>query len=109
MSLTAILSISTFTVLVIYNFFRIEETPEGFSFWLPDKFDLKSALAALPTIILAYNWQFNLFPIYKGMEDTSDRKMLLAFICGYSMATVLYLTVGILGYATYGYNVNRDL
>lgn len=59
-------------------------------------------MTALPTILLAYNWQFNLFPIYKGMEKPTDKKMLYSMITGYSMASVLYLSVGILGYATYG-------
>jgi len=59
-------------------------------------------MASLPTILLAFNWQFNLFPIYKGMINTGDRKMFFAIIVGYSMAAFLYIIVGTLGFATYG-------
>jgi amino acid permease len=59
-------------------------------------------MAALPTLLLAYNWQFNLFPVFKGMQNPTDKKMFYCMITGYSMASFLYLSVGILGYATYG-------
>lgn len=62
-------------------------------------------MSALPTLLLAYNWQFNLFPIFKGMEGPTDIKMTYAMFTGYSMASFLYLCVGILGYATYGNDV----
>lgn len=62
-------------------------------------------MAALPTLLLAYNWQFNLFPVFKGMENPTDKNMTYAMFTGYSMASFLYLCVGILGYATYGNEV----
>lgn len=37
-SLFAIISISTFSVLVIYNFAITSEKPAGFSYWLPEDF-----------------------------------------------------------------------
>lgn len=107
-SLIAILSITTFTVLVIYNFFRVEGVATGFSFLIPEDFEIKNALAALPTILLAYNWQFNLFPVYKCLERTSDKRMNMTIFIGYTMASVLYVTVGILGYATYGSTIKTN-
>lgn len=55
-SVFAILSISSFSIMVIYNFFAMDTTPKGFAWWIPEDFDFKKALASLPTIILAYNW-----------------------------------------------------
>lgn len=71
-SLTAILSISTFTVLAFYNFFKRNESVSGFYLLIPETFNFRNAMASLPTLLLAYNWQFNLFPIYKGMEYPTD-------------------------------------
>ncbi|CAD8171071.1 unnamed protein product [Paramecium pentaurelia] len=107
-SLTAILSISTFTGLAFYNFFTKEGTPEGFSLLIPQTFNFKNAMSALPTLLLAYNWQFNLFPIFKGMENPTDIKMTYAMFTGYSMASFLYLCVGVLGYATYGNDIQTN-
>lgn len=101
-SLTAILSISTFTALAFYNFFKRNESVSGFYILIPETFNFRNAMASLPTLLLAYNWQFNLFPIYKGMENPTDENMTYAMFTGYSLASFLYLSVGILGYATYG-------
>jgi amino acid permease len=67
-SLFAILSISSFSCLVVYNFFKVDGASSSFTWGIPDNFEIKRALASMPTVILAYNWQFNLFPIYKGIE-----------------------------------------
>lgn len=67
-SLFAILSISSFSCLVVYNFFKVDGASPSFTWGIPDNFEIKRALASMPTVILAYNWQFNLFPIYKGIE-----------------------------------------
>jgi len=66
-SVFAIMSLVTFSVLVIYNFAISENTGPGFTFWIPDDFSFARAMASMPTIILAYSWQFNLFPVLKGM------------------------------------------
>lgn len=39
----------------------------------PKHFSFERAFAAFPTLLLAYNWEFNLFPVYKGMLKPSDR------------------------------------
>ncbi|KAM3145381.1 hypothetical protein pb186bvf_002425 [Paramecium bursaria] len=101
-SLTAIISISTFTILVIYNIFVIDSLGSGFSFWLPAQFSIEKAIAKAPTIFLAYSWQFNVFPIFKGMYRPTDQRNKYSMVIGYILTTALYLTVGILGYATYG-------
>ncbi|CAD8146330.1 unnamed protein product [Paramecium octaurelia] len=107
-SLFAILSISSFSCLVIYNFFTIDKTNSQFSWWIPDNFEIKRALASMPTLILAFNWQFNLFPIYKGMAQPSDSNLLTSTILGFCQGSILYLIVGLLGYATYGKNIEPN-
>lgn len=59
-------------------------------------------MASLPTIILAYTWQFNLFPVYKGMQNPSDKRLVTATTIGFFISMALYCIVGLLGYATYG-------
>ena len=56
------------------------------------------AIAAVPTLLLALNYQMNFFPIYKGMKDVTDRKMEKAALAGISFCVFSYLLVGILGY-----------
>lgn len=72
---------------------------------MPSDFNFKSAFASLPTVILASDWQFNMFSIYKGMSDSSDYKMKKASIYGNTAGFFLFSAVGILGFATYGKNV----
>ncbi|CAD8060629.1 unnamed protein product [Paramecium primaurelia] len=107
-SLFAILSISSFSCLVIYNFFRIEQTNSQFSWWIPDNFNINRALASMPTLILAFNWQFNLFPIFKGMAQPTDQNLIKSTIFGFCQGSLLYLIVGLLGYATYGTNIEPN-
>jgi amino acid permease len=44
----------------------------------------------------------NFFPIYKGMKNASDKKMLNASLIGTLACYFIYVTVGVLGYLTYG-------
>jgi len=76
-SLVAILSIASFTIILIYNFFRnVSENTlppyDELGVWFPRDFNLFKALAAFPSAILAFNWHFNMFPIYKGMARVTD-------------------------------------
>lgn len=57
-----------------------------------------SAIASVPNLLLALNYQMNLFPIFKGMKNVTDRKMSLAAMSGIGFCVLAYLLVGILGY-----------
>jgi amino acid permease len=81
-SLIGIASILIFTIAIVYNFFKVVLNggpPEGrlitrfilmigFGVLAPTDFSFSRAFGCLPTVIMAYQWQFNFFPIYKGMS-----------------------------------------
>ena len=48
--------------------------------------------------MLALNYQVNIFPIYKGMRNVSDRKFMWASLTGIGFCVFSYILVGILGY-----------
>ena len=50
----------------------------------------------------------NFFPIYKGMKDSTDKKMLGASLVGTIACFLLYLTVGLLGYLSYANSLNSN-
>ena len=106
-SLVAVLSMVIFTITVIVAFSLEMQTNGvaiGFSLF-PYDFKLLSAFGSFPTLLLAYNWQFNLFPVYKGMKSISDRNIMIVCTIGMTFALTFYLLVGILGYALYGKDV----
>ncbi|CAD8074562.1 unnamed protein product [Paramecium sonneborni] len=107
-SLFALLSIGMFTCSVVYNYFLIEKKNDTFTWWLPENFSIIRAMASMPTLILAFCWQFNLFPIYKGMTKITDRNLIISTILGFVMGSILYLLVGILGFATYGIKIEPN-
>ncbi|KAM3130534.1 hypothetical protein pb186bvf_017343 [Paramecium bursaria] len=106
-NLTALLSLFLFTIFVIYNFIITEQIETSID-WYPVDFNFYSAFVSLPTLILAYTWQYNLYPIFKGMTIPTDANLMacatLSHIGGFS----IYMTVGLLGYATYGQNVQTN-
>lgn len=59
-------------------------------------------LASTPTVILAFTFQFNLFPIYFSMKDKSPDKLMSATYRGVFMCGLIYIVVGILSYLMYG-------
>lgn len=60
------------------------------------------ALASVPTLLLALNFQMNFFPIFKGMKNVTDKKMSMAALAGIGFCVCSYLLVGLLGYAYAG-------
>jgi amino acid permease len=63
-------------------------------------------MSTIPNIMLAYLYQMNLFPIYKGLRNPSDKKIqTLAFLSLFT-CFFLYLSIGFFGYATFGGQVN---
>lgn len=64
--------------------------------------DWFKAASAVANIIFAYNFQFNFFPIFKGLKDPSDSKMAKATLFGLIGCAIPYLTVGFIGYSLIG-------
>lgn len=73
--------------------------------WYPVEFNFYSAFVSLPTLILAYTWQYNLYPIFKGMKVPTDANLMVCTTLSHIGGFSIYMTVGLLGYATYGQKV----
>ncbi len=74
----------------------------------PTKFEFIKAFASLPTLILAFVFQHNFFPIYKVLEHSSDKRMVKVTAASTLSALTLYLTVGFFGLATLGNKIKPD-
>lgn len=101
---TAICAMSLFCITLITSFIitmKNDGLATGFTI-LPYDFTFIKAFGAFPTLLLAYNWEFNLFPVAKGMDKPNDKKVMKACSFGMIVATFFYLMVGIMGCAIYG-------
>ena len=52
--------------------------------------------------VFAFDFQYNFFPIFKALENPSDKRMLRACLVGLLECAIPYLTVGFLGYLLAG-------
>lgn len=68
-----------------------------------------STVSRLPVFIFAYTCQQNIFPIVNEMEVSSQRRLNIVICCSIGFAFVLYSTVALQGYKTYGSLVRGDI
>ena len=61
--------------------------------------DWYKAFATVPTIIFSLSFQSNFFPIFKGLERSSDKRMLKVSLLGTVTCITCYLVLGFLGYS----------
>lgn len=59
-------------------------------------------------MFLAYNFHFNLFPIYDSLANPSDKKMFKCAVISETITTIIYITSGIVGYLSYGICTNGN-
>jgi amino acid permease len=107
LALVGITAITIFVVTVIYNFFDVTaargwKLAEDISAW-PAATEPLKAIAVVPNILLAFLYQMNFFPIYKGMKNSSDKRMTNASWVGSLACYFIYMSVAFLGYFTYGF------
>ena len=70
--------------------------------------DWFQAASATANLVFAFNFQFNFFPIYKGMQDVTDSRMKMACLSGLIGCAVPYLTVGFIGFSMVGIGANAN-
>lgn len=66
-------------------------------------------LTSLPTVFLAFSFQFNVFPIYYTLKERKQSPMTKATIIGISMCLFFYLCTGILGFLLYQYKLTDTI
>ena len=70
--------------------------------------DWYGAAAAVPNIIFSICFQNNFFPVFKGMTNPGDARMMKASFTGGFFCAFSYLLVGILGYNYIGEGVEAN-
>ena len=105
-SFLTILSVLIFSILTIYNFFNKLNNngiPNTVNFIpSPSDFKIPNALSSFSTIFLAFTFHFNFFPVYSCLENNTDKRMMKTSIFSLTLVVIIYLCIGIAGYASYG-------
>lgn len=100
----------TITFLVHYVMASIDDNidvrPVGGMAMFPENW--LAAIAAIPNVIYALSFIYNFYPIYKGMRNATDHRMKVVTLFSTIACSVIYLTIGILGYNLVGSSVNGN-
>ena len=67
------------------------------------------AFNAIPSLFLAFLFQFNVFPIYLSLKEKNLDSMMKATKIGVGYSLFIFLIVGIIGFLLYGLNMNETL
>jgi len=111
LNLIKICCITIFTVITI-GFFLVsafEGTIAQDIKILPTFEDPVSIIACIPQVILAYNFLFNQFSIYKSMKKPQDSSMRKAVMSAMIVTAGLFLTISMSGYAVFGSSTDNIL
>ena len=68
---------------------------------LPDT-TFKDAFHIMPTVFIAFLFQFNVFPIYYSMKKRNMKTIMKATRIGVGYSLIMFLIVGIIGFLLYG-------
>lgn len=104
-------AIGIYVFVTFYNFFHkvaIGELNTTYNIVPGDDFEFKSALGCFPTVFLAFTFQFNFFPVYKSLEDVTDKKMMKISTIAITLVFFLYCFIGLAGYLTYGSSIKSN-
>lgn len=58
-------------------------------------------ISSLPTVVLAFSFHFNTFPIYFSLKSRTNNEMLYSTSAAIGISFIFYFGVGLLGYVTY--------
>ena len=67
------------------------------------------AFHAVPTVFLAFLFQFNVFPIYLSLKHKNMESMMKATKIGVGYSLIFFLIVGIIGFLLYGFNMEDTI
>lgn len=107
----------TFAILLFYRSAtnKLEKTIDWDYLFPNCTFD--EAFHAIPTVFVAFLFQFNVFPIYYSMRHRNMDSMMKATKIGVGYSCIIFLLVGIIGFLLYGFgtddtvldNLNDDM
>ena len=67
------------------------------------------AFKMIPSVFLAFLFQFNVFPIYSSLKEKNLDSMMKASKIGVGYSLSNFLVVGVIGFLLYGLNMNETL
>jgi len=71
--------------------------------------DFFQAVGAIPILMLGLSFHMNFFPIFKGMENSNDRKITKSSLAGLIFCSAIYIIVGLFGYRLFGDKIDANL
>jgi len=112
-SYLGVLSIFIFTFFIIIlffykNFYNLIDSNININFFFPNC-NMMEALKSMPTVFLAFTFQFNVFPIYYSLKNRNRKEMLKATKIGVEFCFLIFLLIGITGFSMYGLKMNNTI
>ena len=110
-SAIAVSGITVFCVLTFYIFIKkwVQGTlPGGVSLLPSSDFSFIRGLSCVPTVFLAFTFQFNFFPVYKSLKDANDVRMRKVTLLSLAMVLGFYVLVALCGYMSYGSAITNE-
>ena len=108
-----ITSVSIFTVSLVtlfcfkkYN--NLIDNKITKDYWFPNC-TLLEAFQSMPTVFLAFTFQFNVFPIYFSLQNRNLFTMISATKLGVSFCLFIFLVTGLFGFLLFGFDMNNTI
>ena len=97
------------TALLFYKSASNElDSDIGLDFFLPNC-TFNEAFHGIPTVFIAFLFQFNVFPIYYSLRHRNMEKMMKATKIGVGYSLLIFLIAGIIGFLLYGANIDDTI
>ena len=97
------------SILLFYKSAQNElESYPGWNFVVPNC-SFNEAFHAIPTVFLAFLFQFNVFPIYLSLKHKNKETMMKATKVGVGYSLINFLIVGIVGFLLYGLDMEDTI
>jgi len=91
----------TFIFIFIYKLINGLIPPIKSNYLIPNG-NITEILSSLPTVFLAFTFQFNVFPIYLSLKSKKKSDMMKGTYIGVFFCLLMYLITGIIGLLMYG-------
>ncbi|CAI8497703.1 unnamed protein product [Hanseniaspora opuntiae] len=111
-SMIALISVVYLCFMIIINAFVYKENDQkGHIYWSKPKKSYKDInfLTSFPISVFAFTCQHNTFSIFNELKTPTFANFSKIVVKAMSCALIIYLTVGTLGYITFGDNVESNI
>jgi amino acid permease len=92
-------------LLFVDQSFRVQRAGLNGDIWFPDH-GIGRLISAVSIILVAYGYQFNIYPIYGSLQEKTNEQYVKVNNYGLLICCVIYITVGIISIAMFGPNIS---